>query len=132
MRCLSGERQGEVGVAAARRVIMDADTIEACVLATRDERCEVGQGPADRNSKGELRTTFVPASPNVDEATKPPSSRVMRMASFAADESGSASRTRSSIHMLTCCALRFLVSRSEYPRTGDKTDGVCRCARSTC
>jgi hypothetical protein len=30
---------------------MDADTVEACLLAADDERGEVRQGPTDRNSQ---------------------------------------------------------------------------------
>jgi hypothetical protein len=32
---------------------MDADAIQTGVLAAGDERCEVGQGPADWNSKSD-------------------------------------------------------------------------------
>src|SRR5262245_33294877 len=53
MRCLGCERQRQVSVPAARRVVMDANTIKTCVLAPGGERCEVRQGPTDRNSKSD-------------------------------------------------------------------------------
>jgi hypothetical protein len=53
MRGLGCERQRQVSVSAARRVVMDANTIKTCVLAAGDERCEVRQGPTDRNSKSD-------------------------------------------------------------------------------
>ena len=53
MRGLGAKRQRQIGVPAARRVIVDADAIEACVLATGDERGDVWQGPADRDSKSD-------------------------------------------------------------------------------
>jgi len=34
-------------------MIVDADTVEACVFAAGNEDCEVGQGPSDRNSKSD-------------------------------------------------------------------------------
>ena len=46
---LGRQRQCQVGVAAAGRMVVDADAVEAGVLAAGDERREVGQGPADRN-----------------------------------------------------------------------------------
>ena len=30
-------------------MIVDADSVEAGILATRDERCDLEQGPTDRN-----------------------------------------------------------------------------------
>jgi len=44
-------------------MIVDADTIEACVFATDNERCEVGQWPTNRNSESDTDarhlTTFL-------------------------------------------------------------------------
>src|SRR5262245_56193018 len=54
MSGLGGERQRQVGVAATRRMVMDANTIETCVLAAGDERGQLGQGSTDRNAKGEV------------------------------------------------------------------------------
>jgi hypothetical protein len=34
-------------------MIVDADTVEACVFAADNERCEVGQRPTDRNSESD-------------------------------------------------------------------------------
>jgi hypothetical protein len=53
MRGLGCERQRQVSVSAARRVVMDANTIKTCVLAAGDESCEIRQGPTDRNSKSD-------------------------------------------------------------------------------
>jgi hypothetical protein len=36
---------------------MDADTIETCVLAAGDERCEVRQGPTDRNPESDANSS---------------------------------------------------------------------------
>lgn len=47
------ERQRQVSVPAARRVVMDADSIKTSFLATGDECGEVKQRPADRNSKSD-------------------------------------------------------------------------------
>src|SRR5215470_17174571 len=61
MRRLGGKRQSEVGVAAARRMVMDADAIETGVLAADDECCEVGQGPANRNPESDANTGHSPS-----------------------------------------------------------------------
>jgi hypothetical protein len=56
MRRLGSKRQRQVGVAAARGVIVNADTIKPCILTASDERSEVGQGPADWNAKRDADT----------------------------------------------------------------------------
>jgi len=44
-------------------MIVDANTVESCVFAADNERCEVGQGPTDRNSQSDTDprhlTTFL-------------------------------------------------------------------------
>jgi hypothetical protein len=44
-------------------MIVDADTVEACVFAADNERCEIRQGPTDRNSESDTDaphlTTFL-------------------------------------------------------------------------
>jgi hypothetical protein len=44
-------------------MIVDADTVETCVFAADNERCEVRQGPTDRNSESDTDaghlTTFL-------------------------------------------------------------------------
>ena len=37
-------------------MIVDADTVEACVFAADNERCEIEQRPTDRNSKSDTDT----------------------------------------------------------------------------
>ena len=49
MRRLGCERQRQVGVPAARRVVVNADAVEASRLAAGDELGEIGQRPPDRN-----------------------------------------------------------------------------------
>src|SRR5262249_36336172 len=45
-----------VSVTATRGVIMDADTVEACLFAADDERGKVKQGPTDGNSDSDADT----------------------------------------------------------------------------
>src|SRR5216684_2611709 len=50
-RRLGRERQRQVDVAAARGMVVDADAVEAGVLAAGDERGQLGQGPAHRDAE---------------------------------------------------------------------------------
>ncbi|MGL1147870.1 hypothetical protein ACSTLC_23900, partial [Vibrio parahaemolyticus] len=50
------------GVAAARRVIVDADTIKAGVLAAGDERSKVWQRSADGNAKSDANPGHLASS----------------------------------------------------------------------
>ena len=62
------QRQCQVSVPAAGRMVVDADAVEARVLAAGDERRDVGQGPADRNPEGDAEPGHL---------TKPPHQRIM-------------------------------------------------------
>jgi hypothetical protein len=55
-------------------MIMDADTVEACLLATGDKSGELGQGPANRDpesdaDRGHL-TSFLRFEPNHRKASE--------------------------------------------------------------
>src|SRR5216684_3465080 len=50
-RRLGRKRQRQVDVAAARGMVVDADAVEAGVLAAGDERGQLGQGPAHRDAE---------------------------------------------------------------------------------
>jgi hypothetical protein len=50
-RRLARQRQRQVSVSATRGVIMDADTVEACLFAANDERSNIRQWPTDGNAE---------------------------------------------------------------------------------
>ena len=59
------QRQRQIRIPAAGRMVVDADTVEARVFAAGDESGNVGQGPADRNPQshakpGHLESSFGP------------------------------------------------------------------------
>ena len=55
-----GQGQRQVRVAAAVRVVVDADAVEAGVLAPRDEVGDVGQGASDRHADVNLHRSILP------------------------------------------------------------------------
>src|SRR5215471_11015720 len=63
VRRLGRQRQRQIGVPAARRVIVDADTIEAGVLATGDERSKVWQRSAEWNAKSDANPGHLASFP---------------------------------------------------------------------
>ena len=66
LRRLRRQRQREVCIAAAGRMVVNADAIEAGVLAAGDERRNFGQGAADGDAYGDAKRghwTLVPIVP---------------------------------------------------------------------
>src|SRR5882672_5724353 len=63
----SRQREGQIGIPAAGGVVVDADPVEAGILALRDERGDVGKRPTDRNPKsdadpGHRSNPFIPSN----------------------------------------------------------------------
>jgi hypothetical protein len=89
MRGLGCERQRQVSVSAARRVVMDANTIKTCVLAAGDESCEIRQGPTDRNSKSDANpghsTSFFNSTPPITSKISTDRSRKPGLKGFSPD-----------------------------------------------
>src|SRR5262249_39477622 len=71
------QRQRQVSVPAARRMVVDTDAVEACLLAAGDERGEVGQRSPNRDSQ-------IDADPG--HLTKAPSFSSLTIRSFLRNE----------------------------------------------
>lgn len=72
VRRLGRQRQRQIGVPAARRVIVDADTIKAGVLAADDERSKVWQRSADWNAKSDTNSGHLASFPILRPVTVTP------------------------------------------------------------
>ena len=57
----SRQSQRQISIAATGRVVVNANTVEAGVFATGDERRDIGQGTADGNPDSDAERGHAPA-----------------------------------------------------------------------